>query len=129
MASEVQTADSPAETAGKRLESIERSVKNLDRRVGEMSEETITPAELTVVPGLTVRRPIPIVLEESAEDVLARWVEPGITGIGGSEGEAIESLAAIIVDVWKDLRAEGGPSGRNAQRMLAIIENYAAPAP
>ena len=94
-----------------------------------MNEETITPAELTVVPGLRVHRPIPIVIEESAEDVLARWVEPGLTGFGGSEGEAMESLAAIILDVWNDLHADDAASGRNARRILTVIENYAAPTP
>ena len=127
MASEVQTAESPAEIAGERLESVERSVKNLDRRVGEMIEETITPAELTVVPGLTVRRPIPIVLEESAEDVLARWVEPHIWGIGGSEGEAIESLADVIAEFWADLHDDGMKLSGNARRILAVMETYVAP--
>ena len=128
MASEVRTAESAAATSDPRLDSIEQVVKDLHRQVGEMSEETITPAELTVVPGLHLHRPIPIVIEESAEDVLARWVEPGLTGIGGSEGEAIESLAAIILEVWKGLRADD-VTGRNAQRVLTVIENYAAPAP
>ena len=129
MASEVRTAESPAGIADERLDSIEQAVKDLHRQVGEMNDETITPAELTVVPGLTVRRPIPIVLEESAEDVLARWVEPGLTGFGGSEGEAIESLAAIILDVWKDLHADDAVRGSNARRIVTVLENYAAPAP
>ena len=130
MASEVRTTEPPPTAmADQRLESIEQAVKDLHRQVGEMNDKTITPAELTVVPGLTVRRPIPIVIEESAEDVLARWVEPGLTGFGGSEGEAIESLAAIILDVWKDLHADDAVWGSNARRMRTVLENYAAPAP
>lgn len=129
MASEVRTTESPAKPAHGQLESIEEAVKDLHRQVGEMNEETITPAELTVVPGLWVHRPIPIVIEESAEDVLARWVEPGLTGFGGSEGEAIESLAAIILDVWTSLHAGDAVRGSNARRIVTVLENYAAPAP
>lgn len=128
MASEVRTADPPAGIADERLDSIEQAVKDLHRQVGEMNEETITPAELTVVPGLTVRRPIPIVIEESAEDVLARWVEPQIWGIGGSEGEAIESLAEIIAEFWADLHDGSMKLSGNARRIRAVMETYVAPA-
>lgn len=134
MASEVQTAaspaksaESPSKTADGRLESIEQAVKDIHRQVDEMSEETITPAELTVVPGLTVSRPIPIVLEASAEDVVARWVEPHIWGFGGSEGEAIESLAEIIAEVWDDLHDDDMRLSGNARRMRAVMESYVAP--
>ena len=127
MASEVRTTTPPPAIADKRLDSIERAVKDLHRQVGEMNEETITPAELTVVPGLTVHRPIPIVLEGSDEDVVARWVEPHIWGFGGSEGEAIESLAEIIAEVWSDLHDDDMKLSGNARRMLAVMESYVAP--
>lgn len=112
-----------------RLASLGRAVADLARQVDELAGESITPAELSVLPGLKLRRPIPIVVEESGEDVLARWVEPGITGIGESEGEAVESLAEIIVDVWHELSADGVKLSGNTRRMLAVIESYAAPSP
>ena len=128
MASEVRVAET-TETVAERLAALEQAVTNLGGQVSEMIEETITPAELSVLPGLKVLRPIPIVIEEGADDVIARWIEPGLTGVGGSEGEAIDSLAAVIVDVWTDLRSEDVRLAGNAGRMLAVIENYAAPAP
>ena len=129
VASEVQVAETPTETVEERLAALEQAVTGLGGQVNEMIEETITPAELSVLPGLKVLRPIPIVIEESADDVIARWIESGLTGVGGSEGAAIDSLAAVIVDVWTDLRSENVRLAGNAGPMLAVIENYAAPAP
>lgn len=128
MASEVQVAET-TQTVEERLAALEQAVADLGGQVGEMTEETITPAELSVLPGLEVLQPIPIVIEEGADDVIARWIEPGLTGIGGSEGEAIDSLAAVIVDVWTDLRSGDVLRAGNAGRILAVIENYAAPTP
>ena len=128
VASEVRVAVT-TETVEERLAALEQAVTDLGGQVNEVIEETITPAELSVLPGLKVLRPIPIVIEESADDVIARWIEPGLTGVGGSEGAAIDSLAAVIVDVWTDLRSENVRLAGNAGRMLAVIENYAAPAP
>ena len=135
MTTETQVADAPPEAAEApperstdRLAALEQAVSDLAEQVDEMAGEFVYPAELSVVPGLEVRRPIPIVVEESGDDVLARWVEPGITGIGESEGEAVASLADIIVDVWNELSADGVKLSGNARRMLAVIEFYAAPA-
>lgn len=128
MAPEVQVAET-TQTVEQRLAALERAVTDLGGQVDEMTEETITPAEMSVLPGLKVLQPIPIVIEEGAEDVIARWIEPGLTGIGGSKGEAIDSLASVIVDVWKDLRSGDMANAGNAGRILAVIENYAAPAP
>ena len=89
-------------------------------------EETIIPAELSVVPGLALRRPIPVVIEEGAGDVVARWIEPGLTGIGDSEGEAMASLADIIVGTLADLRSDVTLLSNNTRRMLAVIEAYVA---
>ena len=110
------------------MAALERAVTDLAHTVEELADESVYPAELSALPGLQLRRPIPIVVEESADDVIARWVEPAITGIGGSEGEAVESLAAVIVDVWKKLSSPRVRLSRNARRMLAVIEYYAAPA-
>ena len=78
-----------------------------------------------MLPGLELRRPIPIVVEESADDVVARWIEPAITGLGRSEGEAIESLAEVIVDLGCAPTATGSPATRGG---CLIIEAYVAPA-
>ena len=126
MASEVRVAET-TQTVEERLAALEQAVADVGGQVNEMTEETITPAELTVVPGLEVCRPIPIVLEEYAEDVLARWVEPHIWGLGGSEGEAIESLAEVICEIWADLHDDSMELSGNAHRILAVMETYVAP--
>ena len=128
MTTETQVADTPAVTVEQRLAELERAVTDLGRQVGELADEAIYPAELSVLPGLELRRPIPIVVEESADDVVARWIEPAITGLGRSEGEAIESLAEVIVEVWAELRSDGDRLSRNTRRMLSIIEAYVASA-
>lgn len=112
-----------------RLEQAEEQQKRLEAALEEvrtLAEETFLPAELSVVPGLTLRRPIPVVIEEGAGDVVARWIEPGLTGIGGSEGEAMESLADIIADTLADLRSDVTLLSGNTRRMLTVIEAYVA---
>ena len=120
---QAQVAAAPAAT-DERLARLEAALEE----VRTLTEETIIPAELSVVPGLALRRPIPVVIEEGAGDVVARWIEPGLTGIGGSEGEAMASLADIIADTLADLRSGDMRLSGNARRMLAVIEGYAAPA-
>ena len=128
MTTETQVVDTLAVTVEERLAELERAVADLGRQVGELADEAIYPAELSVLPELELRRPIPIVVEESADDVVARWIEPAITGLGRSEGEAVESLAEVIVEVWAELRSDGDRLSRNTRRMLSIIEAYVAPA-
>ena len=128
MTTETRVTDTPAPSVEERLAELERAVTDLGRQVAEFADEAVYPAELSVLPGLELRRPIPIVVEESADDVVARWIEPAITGLGRSEGEAIESLAEVIVEVWAELRSDGDRLSRNTRRMLSIIEAYVAPA-
>ena len=128
MTTETQVTDTPAMSVEQRLANLEHAVEDLGRQVGELADEAVYPAELSVLPGLELRRPIPIVVEESAEDVVARWIEPAITGLGRSEGAAVESLAEVIVEVWAELRSDDARLSRNARRMLSVIEAYVAPA-
>ena len=128
MTTETQVTDTPPAALEERLAELEGAVADLRRQVAELADEAVYPAELSVLPGLELRRPIPIVVEESADDVVARWIEPAITGLGRSEGEAIESLAEVIVEVWAELRSDGDRLSRNTRRMLSIIEAYVAPA-
>ena len=128
MTTEARVADTPATSVEERLAELERAVEDLGRQVGEFADEAVYPAELSVLPGLELRRPIPIVVEESADDAVARWIEPAITGLGRSEGEAVESLAEVIVEVWTELRSDDARLSRNARRMLSVIEAYVAPA-
>ena len=117
---QAQVADAPA-TTEERLARLEAALEE----VRTLAEETCIPAELSVVPGLALRRPIPVVIEEGDGDVVARWIEPGLVGVGGSEGEAMASLADIIAETLADLRSDMRLS-RNARRMLAVIEAYIA---
>ena len=118
---QAQVAEAPV-TTDERLARLEAALEE----VRALAEGTIIPAELSVVQGLALRRPIPVVIEEGDGDVVARWIEPGLVGIGSNEGEAMESLADIVAETLTDLRSDMRLS-RNARRMLAVIEAYAAP--
>ncbi len=128
MTTETRVANTPTTPVEERLAELARAVEDLGRQVGDLADQAIYPAELSVLPGLELRRPIPIVVEESADDVVARWIEPAITGLGRSEGEAVESLAEVIVEVWTELRSDDAHLSGNARRMLSVIEAYVAPA-
>ncbi len=127
------TFDTQASAAGPpvedRLAVLEQAVADLRQQLNEIAEESITPAELAVVPGFDVLRPIPIVVEESADDAAARWVEAALYGLGRSEGEAIESLRDVISEVWHDLEstADSGLS-RHTRTMRAVLRCYLKPA-
>ena len=130
MTTETQVADTPPAAVEERLAELERAVADLGRQVGELADEAIYPAELSVLPGLELRRPIPIVVEESADDAVARWIEPGLSGVGNSEGEAIESLREEIHTVWQDLDcAADSELTRNTQMMRSVLRRYVQSAP
>ena len=112
-----------------RLEQAEERLARIEATLEEvrtLAEETITPAKLSVVSGLALQRPIPVVIEEGEGDVVARWIEPGLVGIGGSEGEAMDSLADIVAETLADLRSDVTLLSNNTRRMLAVIESYVA---
>ena len=103
MTTETQVADTPPAAVEERLAELERAVADLGRQVAELADEAVYPAELSVLPGLELRRPIPIVVEESADDVgraLDRARNHGTRP--NSEGEAIESLRRShrLEDLW-----------------------------
>lgn len=128
MNSEAQ-ASKAAPAADKPLAVLEQLVTDLRRQVAEIAEESVTPAELSVIPGFDVLRPIPIVVEESAEDAAARWVEAALYGVGRNEGEAIESVREVIAEVWHDL--ESAPDSeltRHTRTMRAVLRCYLKPA-
>ena len=130
MTTEARVADTPATSVEERLAELERVVEDLGRQVGEFADDAVYPAELSVLPGLELRRPIPIVVEESADDAVARWIEPGLYGMGGNENEAIESLREEIHTVWHDLScAVDSELTRNTQMMRSVLRRYVQPAP
>ena len=130
MTTETQVADTPTAAVEERLAELERAVADLGRQVGEFADEAVYPAELSVLPGLELRQPIPIVVEESADDAVARWIEPGLYGMGSSENEAIESLREEIHTVWQDLdRAADSELTRNTQTMRSVLRRYVQSAP
>ena len=130
MTTETQVADTPPAAVEERLAELERAVADLGRQVGELADEAVYTAELSVLPGLELRQPIPIVVEESADDAVARWIEPGLSGVGNSEGEAIESLREEIHTVWQDLDcAADSELTRNTQMMRSVLRRYVQSAP
>ena len=86
--------------------------------------EDVWPAELSVVPGFVLKRPIPIIVEESEDDVIAHWVETELMGVGDSEFSALASLTENIQEVWSDLLNEPGTLHVHTQRMLDILRQY-----
>ena len=125
MASEVQVAETSTETVAERLAALEQAVTDLGRQVNEMAEESAVPAELSVIPGLELRQPIPILVEESPEDAVARWVEPHLWGVGRNGAEAIESLREELCTVWHDLEsASDSELSHNTRTMRAILRRY-----
>lgn len=125
MASEVQVAETSAQTAAERLAALERAVTDLGRQVSEMAEESAIPAELSVIPGLELRHPIPILIEESPQDAVARWVEPHLWGVGRNGAEAIESLREELCTVWHDLQsASDSELSNNTRTMRSVLRRY-----
>lgn len=110
----------------RRLARLERAVRRVDRRLEELAGESMVSTEISEVPGLELRRPIPVLLEETDAEVVARWPEPGLTGVGGSGGEAIDSLREEIAATWEDLaNMDDQDLSRNARTMRQVMFNYA----
>ena len=116
-----------------RLERIEDSPARLERTVQELrtiAEEVSVAAHLSVLPGLKLRRPIPVAIDKGAEDVIARWIEAELAGIGRSEQEALQDLADNVAAARAELRStDPRDISGNARRMLAVIDSYVAPDP
>ena len=116
----------PDPTPEERLAKVEAALgelKGLIENLQVLIEEDVWTAELSVCMGLKLKRPIPIMVEESEDDVIARWVEPSLIGIGASDEEAIEGLAANIREVWEELREDSDLHPRT-KRILTILEQY-----
>ena len=83
-----------------------------------------------MVPGLELRRPIPIVVEESGEDAAARWIEASLYGVGANGHDAIESLREEIRTVWRDLdEAPDSELSGPVQTMREVLRCYVKTAP
>ena len=52
MTTETQVTDTPAMSVEQRLANLEHAVEDLGRQVGELADEAVYPAELSVLPGL-----------------------------------------------------------------------------
>ncbi len=130
MTTEARVADTPAMSFEERLAELERAVEDLGRQVRDLADEAAYPAELSVLPGLELHQPIPILVEESADDAVARWIEPGLYGMGRNENEAIESLREEIHTVWHDLNsAADSELTRNTRVMRSVLRRYVQSAP
>ena len=132
-AAEVSSGSDSLSVVNRRLERIEESLSRLESTVQELrtiAEDLSVTARLSVLPGLKLRRPIPVMIDKGAEDVVARWIEAEITGIGRSEQEALQDLADNVAETRADLQSTDPHyiSG-NARRMLAVIDSYVAPNP
>jgi hypothetical protein len=102
------------------------------RQIADALEERpiIRYASLTDLgtPHFSLRVPLPIVLEEYPDQVVARWPEVEATGLGSSEPEAIWRLKQEVLDLMEDLsssRPEG--LGPEATQALQIIKRFVAP--
>ena len=105
MASEVRVAET-TETVEERLAALEQAVTDLGGQVNEMTDDSVLSAELSVVPGLKLRQPIPILVEEirgGRGRSLGRAPPCGASGV--TSAEAIESLREELCTVWHDLES------------------------
>ena len=112
------------------LDGVRATLRSIETSLAELLSQTGCATELSIVPGLEIARPIPIVVEDSAADAVVRWPEAGLTGVGGSEGEAIDSLREEIATTWHELQEDSDfRLTRHARTIRAVLEYYAkAPA-
>ena len=110
------------------LLTIEEALQSLTELVTELLETPTLYAELSVIPGFEVHRPIPVVVEADASDqVVARWIEPQLVAIGPTEAEALAGLADVIGTVWRRFSSNRARLSENARRIRTVIEAYATP--
>lgn len=132
-AADISSGSDSLPVVNRRLERIEDSLARLESAVQELrtiAEEISVTAHLSVLPGLKLRRPVPVMIDKDAEDVVARWIEAELTGIGRSEQEALQDLADNVAEVRAELQSmDPRDISGNAQRMLEVIDGYVAPNP
>ena len=118
--------DVSLEQVTQRLDHLERLVQHVSSQLDQLLDESATATEISEIGDLQVSRPIPIVLEETAGEVVARWPEAGLTGVGRSEGEAIESLREEVAVTWEDLAtATDGELSKHARMIRNVMRHYA----
>lgn len=72
--------------------------------------------------------PLPIVIEEYPDEVIARWPEIEATGSGSSEPEAIWRLKQEILDLMQELSSSSPDElGPEPAQSLRILTRYIAP--
>ena len=75
--------------------------------------------------NLTVVNPIPVIVEETDDECLARWSEVNAFGIGTTLSEAIRNLKDNISDLFLDLTGRDRESlGQIALETLEILTSY-----
>jgi hypothetical protein len=72
-----------------------------------------------------VKKPIPIIIEETEEECLARWPEINAFGVGSTISEAILNLKENIIDIYNDfLMRKKSTLGILALNVLEIMKIY-----
>jgi hypothetical protein len=75
--------------------------------------------------SIDILKPIPIIIEESNDECLARWPETNAFGIGTSIIEAISNLKANIAELYFDITSRKVDSlGKIAIKTLSTFEVY-----
>ena len=114
------------EQVAQRLDRLERLVQGIGTQLQQLLDGSTIATEISEIGDVPLKRPLPIVLQETEGEVLARWPEAGLTGVGDSEGEAIESLREEIAITWRELESTVGKKlSRHAQTIRQVMANYA----
>lgn len=124
---QVLNEDVAAQPTRELIRRVETRLSAIEKRLDAIDSGSIQ-AFLSVVPGLRIHQPIPVVVVDEEEDSIARWVEAGLVGIASSEGGALDSLRREIRDVCVELSSL--PADRLTRTTLVmrnVIAQYAEP--
>ncbi len=123
----------------KRLHTVEQSLSELRQTVAELRDVVGELGEaLRVRPlvlsneivdlsseGYSLRRPIPIVIEESEEETVASFPETETYGSGSTPSEAIGELKRQIASLYDDLaNSDPGEFGKLPAAWWRILQYY-----
>jgi hypothetical protein len=122
VAAAVDTLSERVARLSSEVQAIRKEVADLTAQQEERPITTVATIHDLGKAGLTLTRPMQIVVEEYPEEVVARFPEVGASAAAESEFEAIELLKADIVSLYWDLVATPRKKlGRAPVRWLQVL--------
>ena len=110
------------------LNTLRRDVSGLARQVNALKEHTVsTAATINTLAtfALTVKKPIPIIIQGSGEDFIASFLDANISATGDTTQEAFHNLCDILSAKFSLF--ESLPSnklGKEPARQLAVMREF-----